>query len=355
MTHAITITNGKAEMAYTGATPWHGLGAVLKQGAPIDDWIKAAGMQWEVHRADVQYNVPTLKKDLTWEERTVLYRGDNGFPLGVVSKGYKIVQPAQVMEFFRDLCDSNKFSMETAGTLFGGRQYWALAKLGDQADIVKGDTIKGYLLLTTSADGTKSTTAKFVSTRVVCNNTLSMAMREHSAGNRVSVSHRSEFKADSVKLDLGIAHQVFDEFTEICKTLTTFKLSEDDSKKTLGLMLVKANMAKEAEVEECRAFAKILTLYKGDGKGAKIAGVDGTAWGLLNAVTEFVDHHRAREASPSTRLSNNVWGGSGERLKNTAFLTGLDIINGTLKLGAKVKDKVVAAAKSTKSKPAAKK
>lgn len=110
-------------MAYVGATPWHGLGQRLESGASIDEWLAAAGMNFTVERSPVLFAHGMLKMDITtWGEKHVLYRDDTLAPLGVVSDSYQIVQPAQVLEFFRDLTAEAGFTLETAGVLFGGRR-----------------------------------------------------------------------------------------------------------------------------------------------------------------------------------------------------------------------------------------
>jgi phage/plasmid-like protein (TIGR03299 family) len=316
MAHELTIRKNKqAEMAFVGEKPWHGLGNELKPGASIETWVKAAGMDWNVERSPVVYKVG---EDLrSFGLKNVLYRSDTNEALGVVSNQYKIMQPKAVLEFFRDLCENNDFKLETAGTLFGGRIYWALANIGEQSDVLKGDRILGRLLLSTSADGTKSTVAKFLATRVVCNNTLTVGMRE-AGGSSARVSHRSEFDAATVYTDLGIGHDQFAAFMKNAKILTEIKVTDKDSELFLENLLNKHGGVDRGEkVAKSKPFLQTLELYKGKGKGADMAGVKGTAWGLVNAVTEYMDHHR-RAALADNRL-NNTWFGFGERLKSAAF------------------------------------
>jgi len=139
MSHELTIrSNGKAEMAYlnTNEAPWHGLGNPLERGLSIEQWTIAAGMDFRIQRSKVRYFTDRIGvNQLEWPEKHVLFRGDTHEPLGVVSAKYKVVQPREVLEFFRDLCESNHFELSTAGTLFGGAKYWALAKVGDESYI----------------------------------------------------------------------------------------------------------------------------------------------------------------------------------------------------------------------------
>lgn len=326
MSHEITQRKGgKHEMAFVeGTDRWHGLGNELKPGAKIEDWVKAAGMEWEVQRSAVWYG----DQDAGWSEpftdKHVLFRSDNHQPLGVVSRNYKIVQPTQVLEFFRDLCEFNKFTMRTAGTLFGGRIYWALADIGEEASVRPEDRVKGRLLLSTSADGTKATVAKFVTECVVCNNTLTMAMNERK-GSRSTTSHRSEFDASKVKTDLGIGHEQFEFFMQAAKTLASVKVTENQAVTFLAELLnTKGGVDRGEKVETSAPFKTMLGLYQGEGLGSSLAGRRGTAWGLVNAVTEYIDHRR-RAALPDNRL-NNTWFGFGERFKMAAFQMAQDTL-----------------------------
>lgn len=326
MSHEITQRkDGSHEMAFVeGTDRWHGLGNELKPGASIDEWVKAARMDWEVQRSPVYFGDQEAGWSEEFGDKHVLFRSDNHQPLGVVSRNYKIVQPGQVLEFFRDLCEFNKFKMRTAGTLFGGRIYWALADIGEEANVRPEDKVKGRLLLSTSADGTKATVAKFVAECVVCNNTLTMAMQEK-GGSRSSTSHRSEFDASKVKTDLGIGHEQFALFMDTAKTLATIKVTEEQAVEFFSTLLnTKGGVDRGEKVETSAPFKNMLGLYQGEGLGATLAGRKGTAWGLVNAVTEYIDHRR-RAALPDNRL-NNTWFGFGERFKMAAFQMAQDTL-----------------------------
>jgi phage/plasmid-like protein (TIGR03299 family) len=111
-------------MAYAGDTPWHGLGNMLAPLQPIEVWKKNAGMDWQIEQSDVRYitgnqNLGVIK---TFPEQKVLYRSDTKAPLAVVSKRYQVVQPGEILEFYRDLTDMGGFELETAGVLKEGRR-----------------------------------------------------------------------------------------------------------------------------------------------------------------------------------------------------------------------------------------
>lgn len=314
MAHELTIKNGKAEMAYVGKKPWHGLGQELDQNADIDQWKIAAGMNWQIQAAPVQFKAG--KATHTLNTHRVLFRDDTQDVVGVVGDRFQIVQPGELVEFFRDLTTSAGFKMETAGTLYGGKKFWALASIGASANIVgRKDKVGGYLLLSTATDGSMSTTGRFTTVRVVCQNTLNMAFAD--AKPEVSVRHSTKFNADSVKAQLGVAQDAFETFTAQAKSLANVELSVDEARDFVNTLLVETKTVQRADnnASESKQFSNIIDLFTGKAMGADLAGQ--TAWGLVNAVTEYVDHH-AKASTASNRI-DSAWFGRGDILKNAAF------------------------------------
>jgi phage/plasmid-like protein (TIGR03299 family) len=319
----ITIRNNKAEMAYVGQKPWHGLGQELQAGATIDEWKVQAGMDWKIKRSMVRY-MSEGSQVHTMEHSHVLFRSDTKDHLGIVSSKYKVVQPGQVLEFFRDLTDENGYTLNTAGTLFGGRKFWALASVGEEAVVAGNDKIGGFLLLSSSCDGSLATSARFTTIRVVCNNTLSMAIN-HKDKKEISINHRSDFNSLWVKNQLGIATGKFDVFLKAARQLANKPVSEHAAGAFIESLLVenKIVLSKEKAVSESKPYKMILDLFNGKGVGSTMDGASGTAWGLLNAVTEYVDHH-ARAQTDSNRLAS-AWFGRGDELKTEAMEKALSI------------------------------
>lgn len=328
MSHELTQrANGKTEMGFlAGTARWHGLGNELREGATIEEWIVAAGMDWKVQRSKVRYvtNGGDNADIQTWEDQHVLFRSDNKTPLGIVSDGFKIVQPKAVLEFFRDLCETNHFKMRTAGTLFEGRRFWALADIGEESYVLdKADKVKGRLLLVTACDGTMKTTAKFVNECVVCNNTLTIARAE--GGKQAAVSHRSVFNADDVKMKLGLAAGQFEQFIRNARHLAKRTLTLNDADhNTLTLinggLTDKTGEAYETHVNEIRAtrgYKLIMQLFQGNQMGGQLLGRTGTAWAWLNAVTEYADHHVSAR-SDDNRFNSSQFG-AGDKMKNDAL------------------------------------
>lgn len=310
MAHEIDSTTGKNAIAYVGATPWHGLGEKLDEGASIYQWVKAAGLNWDVRRAPVQYMNGEMH---TIEDRHVLYRGDTGAHLGIVSDGYQIVQSVEVLEFFRELVETADFTLETAGSLFGGKRIFALAKMNREEEIKAGDKVGGYLLLSTSFDGGMATTAQFTSVRVVCNNTIRMADAENPK-SKIKIPHSTKFREDDVKAALNIGHKRFDQFISDGRKLAEKMITDAHAEEMVKLMFKDRG---GEDVTKSKAYKNVMDLFHGGAMGSNLDGVEGTSWGLLNAVTQYVDHEKANR-SQDARL-NSAWFGKGAAMKDNAF------------------------------------
>jgi phage/plasmid-like protein (TIGR03299 family) len=243
----------------------------------------------------------------------VLHRSDTGAPLAVVSQGYNVVQPSEVMGFFSKLVDLGGFTMETAGALSYGRRVWALAKVSEGADIVEGDTVRPYVLLGTSYDGTMATIAKFTSVRVVCNNTITAAV--NNGESQIRVLHSERFDADDVRLQLGIVANQWERFLVQSRKLAGETMTGEQCDAFVTELLKPYHTGK-IEIKDSRAFKRIIELFNGRAIGSDIQGVAGTRWAALNAVTELVDHERGR--SDNTRMES-AWFGTGAALKNRAL------------------------------------
>lgn len=304
-------------MAYVGQTPWHGLGNQLAKRQSIDVWAKQAGMNWDIRETPVRFmskSTDYLGEIMSFPEQKVLFRSDTNAPLSVVSQRYQVVQPREILEFYRDLTKVSGFELETAGVLKGGKKFWALAKTGQSTALKGNDVTNGYVLLATACDGTLATTAQFTSIRVVCNNTLAVAL----AGgcSAVKVPHNTTFDAQAVKKQLGISVSSWDQFMYRMKTLSDRKVKPKEAQNYFLRVFTDQDKAPVGLTNE-RSMAKALELFDGRGRGAELDSAKGTAFGLLNAVTEFVDHER-RARSVDNRL-DSAWFGQGANIKQKAL------------------------------------
>lgn len=303
-------------MAYFGAEPWHHLGNQLPANQPIEVWQRAAGMDRSIRETPVLFNVSDegglhVKANV---DSKVLYRSDSHAPLSVVSKRYKVVQPHDVLEFYRDLTEAGGFTLETAGVLKEGKKLWALAKTGQSTLLKGGDKVNAYLLLATSCDGTLCTTAQFTSVRVVCNNTLQMAVGDSSGA--VKVPHSTKFDPQLVKHELGLGLTAWDRFVAEMKQMTERPIHKFEAMNFLVNVLGDPEVPL-ADQPNQKALQNVYALFQGKGMGSDMASANGTAWGLLNSVTQFVDHER-RARSQDHRL-DSAWFGQGASIKAKAY------------------------------------
>jgi len=326
MSHELTQrANGQFEFAYNGreGAAWHGLGHEVPADHvhDVDYWKRESGMDWLVKRSRVRYGEGDQQRIM--DDQHVLFRSDTKSALGIVSAGYKVVQPGEVVEFFRDLVGAAGMELSAMGTLQGGRRFWATAKMGEAAPVTWNDRINGYLLLSTSADGSLATEARLTTVRVVCANTLRMA-RDGKAAMRIT--HRTKFDADRVKADMGLSQTKWREFQHAMMRLANKPVNRVQAEYLTAKILADGDERSEvhAKVRETRGWKTIMNLFGTDSRigaaqGANLDGVHGTAYGLLQAVTEFTDHHAASRTAEN-RFISSQWGPNAD-LKDSAFET----------------------------------
>lgn len=321
MGHGITTINGVAQYAST-EREWHSLGQLMLPGATIEKWQQDSGLNYEVQRGYVRFATERgqAAEDMgKIEDKVVLFRSDTKQHLGVVSDSYKVVQPKEVLEFFRDWADQGGLSIESAGVLFSGKRYFATAKLADGVDLggKHKDRVVPYALLSTSADGSLATECRWTTVRTVCNNTLTMA-RNSAACHRTT--HRSKFQPNEARKAVEAAHEEFGAFMEMARDLSMIKVNAEKAQ-DLTLRLFRAGKKDDDAVRASAGYNRVLGLFGGDGKGATLDTAWETGWGWLNAVTEYADQH-IRSQSEENRIASAMWG-QGDDLKQKA----LDLIS----------------------------
>lgn len=318
MSHEIAkAADGRDSFARVGEKAWHGLGQKLSEGADLDVWVSEAGLAYRIQRSVVRY---ATERDgqgmIELPDRHVLFRSDTKAALGVVSDGYKVVQPREVVEFFREWAQMGGAQLESAGALFDGRRYFATAKVGDSVQIGEGDWVAPYILLSSSADGSLATEARWTSIRVVCNNTLTAALSHGKGAHRVT--HRSAWKPTEARAAVESANAEFSAFTSAARALSRVQVDHQRAKSlTARILKLDDAPAMEAEGKLPRGFERIMALFGGEAEGIELPGVRGTGWGYLNAVTQYVDHD-IRARSDEHRFAS-AQDGAGARIKSAAL------------------------------------
>lgn len=326
MSHDIDDSTGQPAMAYVGEAPWHGLGEKLPPGQSIDAWKRAARLDWTIQMVPVQYQFEGRTRMMP--ERFVLTRDDTGAALSVVSGDYQVVQPAEVLEFYRDLVAQRHYTLETAGALDGGRKVWALAKTGMVANVAgnAADQLGAYVLLATSCDKSLATTVSFTSIRVVCQNTLGFAVEDMTANRRkhIKVEHSKKFDHQSVKDSLGLIDEAWANFLTRVTPMSTFAMSDALARSFFESLFLPTDAlnTKPISAAKSREAHQMMSLFK-SALGQDIATAKGTLWGAVNAVTYYTDHVRS---SRSAERLDSAWFGSGAALKGLAWLRAEELL-----------------------------
>lgn len=327
MSHDLDESTGAPAMAYVGEMPWHKLGERLPEGQTIEEWVRAARLDWQIQMLPVHY--PFQGRARIMPERFVLARSDTGAALSVVSGDYQVVQPKEVLEFYRDLVKERGYTLETAGALGGGRKVWALAKTGLVANVAgsAADQLGAYVLLATSCDKTIATTATFTSIRVVCQNTLGFAFDDVKTQQRknIKVDHSEKFDPLPIKKSLGLIDEAWSKFLERINPMAGRSMDAHSAQKyfeSLFLSDKEMEEGKSPSNAKYKEINQIVSLYH-SARGQDIETAKGTLWGAVNAVTHYTDH--VRSAKSGERI-DSAWFGAGALLKEKAWQRAMSLV-----------------------------
>ena len=298
-------------MAYAGETPWHGLGKEVPQDLSPAQMLKAADLDWTVNKvpAFIRVNGEELMTG-----KSALVRSTDNTILDVVSKDWVPVQNSTAFEFFNDFVYAGNMEMHTAGSLKNGQIVWALAKVKESFDLFGGDQIDSYLMFTNPHKFGQSIDVRFTPIRVVCNNTLTMAL-SHNSKNVVKSTHKTEFNPEEVKMALGIASEQLQKYKTMAQFLGKKKAKTDKVKDYFKEVFpVIKQFGKDSAVKEQSKNAEAALTVLETQPGAEFA--KGSWWPVFNAVTFMVDHKVGR--TQEGRLTS-AWFGPNRQLKIKAL------------------------------------
>lgn len=295
-------------------------GIAIRPGETNEQWAARADLAWEAIKTPVLFDDGAGIS--TNDERAVLFRSDTRAPLGVVSNRFKTFQPRDVVAFYDDLTRRHGFTLTDAGCFKGGKIVWAKAETGDVMRVHGNDVVKGYVLLSTSFDGSLATTARFSTLRLVCMNGLTVG---EDLAPVVRVSHRSIFDADAAKVQLGVG-DAFVRFNEQAERMANTPVTERQAieffLQVYHDMKAEAIVTAQQEKTTDKTIERLAQHFVA-APGADMRSAKGTVWGLLNAVTYDIDHC-ARARSDENRAASAMFG-NGERIKNKARELALSI------------------------------
>lgn len=333
MAHNLATIEGKIAMIYTGAAPWHSLGTRVPNCLSVEEALVKASLNWQVSTEGLFLAdgaaVPGAKATIRDTDRQVL---------GVVGDKYNVIQNAEMFRPLQTALDHHGCSIESAGALGVGSRVWMLVALpSENGEVTTGDRVKAYALFSGSHDGSSKVTGRNTDIRVVCQNTMEAALRRDRAG--LSIPHLASGPARVPEIGRYIeslmqAHErslrVYRQLAETPVTLdqviTYTESLWPKPPKSEGEAVV-AELLKSGEFRRTRADdarEAVLELLS-VGRGHELA--EGTAWGALNAVTEYVDHVSVnrRDGKPRSGGAQSALFGAGADVKARALDLALDM------------------------------
>jgi phage/plasmid-like protein (TIGR03299 family) len=318
----IDESTGQAAAYFAGKPAWHGLGTVVADALCSEDAIRAACLDWHVRQYPVFARLDDGRELET--DRVANVRTDTGRVLGVVSKDYVPLQNRDAFAFLDSLVEDGSLRYETAGAVKEGRQIWLLARMpGSLAPAGTSDEILPYALLTNAHDGSRAITVLPTTVRVVCNNTLCLAIRK-GEGQLLKIRHEGDIasKIETARQCLGLVNQRLDAFHEQITALAARDLSVPGASRYFQrLFPIEGELTDRQRDKNGEILSLLLDNFVNDKN--TLPGVTGTAWGAFNAVSEFADHQRTiRVPSDAQRAENrflSVVQGPAHHLKQQAF------------------------------------
>ncbi len=316
MGHEIDQTTGKAAVFTVSQPPWHRLGITVSDAQTSAEAIKLAGLNWGVEQCPLFTRREGVERAVTGRVANV--RADSGAVLGVVGTSYRVFQNQSAFDFFDAIVQERLAVFETAGALKNGRHVWMLARLPKTLRVAGEDEIRPYILLTNSHDGSRALRMIPTTIRVVCANTLNLALGRSSATEGLTVYHSEclEQRVTEARTKLGVITTRIDEFEQQVQALARRTMSrtaladyftklvedraEDTQKRMLGMFL--ANL---------------------DHHTNSLPGIRGTAWAAYNSVSQWADHQSVvrgqTEIQRADSRLHSVWFGASAELKSRAF------------------------------------
>lgn len=314
MAHQLSIVDGRAE-TFSGRniTPWHRLGTVVDGLLTSSQALEAAHLNWNVVGNPVLAEVNGTAVSVPGYQ--AITRDDNGSVLSIMKDSYHPIQNAEAFEFFDAVVGEGQAIYDTAGALHGGRRVWIMARVPQTVFVDGGDELERNILLYTSHDGSSTLKMQQVMTRVVCQNTLSVALKE--ATNTVSILHRGNYKqrVQEAQRALKVVHGYFDDLTALIEQFAAKPMSAVDMRDFTEKLLPIEEGQKSPRTEKARNEIRAL-FSEGTGNNGR------SRWDALNAVTEWVDHKRTYGRtqlgeSDETRFASTLFG-SGADMKSNA-------------------------------------
>lgn len=268
-------------MFYTREKPWHGLGVQVQEAPSSKEALRLAGLDWRVEQEPIcteqREEIIGYKANVRNYDRKVL---------GVVTDRYKVIQNEDAFLFTDELLGRG-VRYETAGSLQGGRKVWILARLPREY-VISGERISPYLVFSNTHDGSGAVKVAVTPIRVVCNNTLNLALG--TAKRSWSMIHTGDIqgKMQEARDTLFMAEDYMDKLGKAFDTLRRQKLSSSQVKEYIDLLLPLENGT--SAVQERNILKLRSDMEKRYFKAPDLQDMGNNAYRFINAVSDFATH-----------------------------------------------------------------
>ena len=317
MSHDLDMTNNRANVAFLGSRNdiWHRMGQEMLEGESVDSWAAKAGLNWHCIKVPAYADVSRLGLGSDAyrrvDDRFFTCRSDNGFPLGYVSDRWEAVQPMDVLNWFeRYINVDERFELDVAGSLDGGRTIWATARFREALSVA-GDKHDANVLMSTTFDGSGSTINQGTMIRTVCRNTLRASLSDKRAVIRTR--HNTAFNPKRVAEELATIAQSFQAYKAMGDALAQANMTHQEIHEYFLTLL---DVPKDAKRDDMSS--RKVNQYSAMAKAYQTTVAEGAtgAWAALNAITRYVDHDRTNGTDERVLASSQF--GSGDALKAQA-------------------------------------
>lgn len=326
MAHNLAIKeNGEYAFVSAKEKAWHTLGTVLTEAFTSEVALKQGGLDFDVIKLKNKMENDVFIPDSFSLVRTDRANDEKGSGiLGICGKDYHIVQNSDLFSVFDFLVKEDQAIYETAGVLGKGERVWILARLPQDIVIGDYDAINQYILITNAHTGKNSAVVMVTPIRVVCNNTLNMAL--HGKSNMIKIKHfkNAEQKLQEAHKVLGFSTKYYDELSVTYNKMQNKKVTDTEVSNWVKKILNVETEGKQS-TKKTNNVDEIMNLYQ-TGEGSQWT--KGTLFGFINAVAEYADFEKVvrGDDNKSSKRLNSIWFGTGAKLKQDAFDLALNII-----------------------------
>lgn len=303
--------------------PWHEIGYANDGYMTAKQVIEHANLGWEVEKFPM--TVPYGDTTLEVPNNFAMVRKDTHDILGVVGNQYTPLQNTEAFEFFDNIVDAGEAIYDVAGSLYNGRKVFVVAKMPDYIQVGQDDrdVIEKYVVLHNTHDGTSPVVAMITPIRVVCNNTLTWALKD-SRTRQIRIRHSRNVvsRVAEASMLLGITNKIYTQLDGIFNQMSSVQLNTEQMNEYFLASLGKDALEKVAT--RTQGMVEDLFALVEEGAGVDYKGVRGSLWGSYNAVTEYVDH--VKNYKEGTPKMDAILYGSGATIKENAFRQALKLV-----------------------------